>query len=153
MSLATARAPLGDVVRSSSSTSIVDTTLSSGKRKEARISGGSAILSVANAVTGLAINVTGGTLSVTAAGAIPSSTVTFSGGTYAETVDNGISGTSAVTLNTGANVTFARPHTYSGATNIVSGTLKGGAADAFSPNSAVTVMSAKLMAPAPSQSR
>src|SRR4029079_12923299 len=72
-----------------------------------------------------AITVNGGTLSLQNAGAVSQNTLTVSGGTLTQTVDNALSGTASLVVNTGTT-TLGFSNDYSGGTTVNSGaTLTG----------------------------
>ena len=82
-------------------------------------------LDVTGALGNTAVNVSGGILSLKAAGAVSQNTVTLTGaGQLTETVVNGLSGSTALTLNSGGAVaTLSQTNNYTGLNTLTAGTL------------------------------
>jgi outer membrane autotransporter protein len=106
---------------------------------------GTLILTAANTYTGGTV-ISGGTLQIGNGGTTGSITgnVVDNGTLAFDRADNvvfagTISGTGAVQQDTAASLTLMAPSVYSGATMVTIGTLRAGAANVLSPNSAVTV--------------
>ena len=87
---------------------------------------GAGALNVSGTLGNSPISVTGGTLSLQSPGAVNQNVVNLSGGALVETASNAMSGSAALTVNTGASATLSQANNYSGLTTVSGGLVASG---------------------------